>query len=1738
MVALKASFAGDGCVPAPPYQLGESIRMTLELDQPPTEQVCVQVRCEHFTQNAQGERVQKVMFAPRTQQVSQQFVLDDSLEPPRSAAKATAQIVAGRGYEVGGRDQLELPLASPAELAFADDWITPTPGANGYLENDEVEIALSLSQAAPRERGTAVTLSSSAFSRTGATIASGQKSLKLRVKLTHAEPEEQSVELSVGAGCNLKPKPTRSLRVSAAPKLSFAANDPLTPPGPVDVLSKVSLAIELDAPAVRECKARLESELFGDGQEERLNITIAAGQTKPSKPVAIQLRRAFADASGAPEARLIKLHPVSGCAAGETTELRLEVVDSRVIEAQFPKTSVEQKLPVDSFEPLTAGDPVKVTVELSERVATGAKVRISSPELAKKMGERSCTLTFAPGTKLAFAQLELDPACIQGSKARKVKLSLEAVSGCTLGKRTELSLEVYPLPTASFPTRWISPVGATKTGPYDEGDEVVLTVQLSQAAPLTTVSGLRVVSSALAAPLPVPFDPGSLEAFVRATLVKPSEALQDVKLETLGFKKAGVNAFSVGSKDDEHTRQIHVFSVPAVRFAPTAVVERLDPHEEGTQLSFNLRLQHSAERPATFLLRSTAFPGKVVEVTIPKGASRPSSSVSVTLTKGYLDARGNCIAQAVRIVPISGCKAGYPIVTKVRVTGIKQTDPNDPAQPCPETGEPAKGFDTQCNTYGLKLVETHGDDAEEADRGEDPLALVTSPSVDWAKQFQAGSPRMALRLQLIAGNTEEDDEKQFHLTWLRLHLPTKDKYCEERFLCDDETELRHPRIELWREHDGAWISQLEKQDDKPDTDPATAYLRAGQEGVVLAMPIRPDKLKLELTKKQKALAAIRKKIKAAIKNVVKLPAFALYEALQAHRGVVPPVRYRLTVQTCGIPFDNAPPARQLQLPIEVFPSDEYALQLKVAPIDGYSIGSDGDKLDEDGETKEQDAIQEALDELGLVDEDDDDEPTGGDDGEAELEFEDDAISAAGTSAPAPDQIAALLDKGTRPTRRLDDQPAQRVFYPDVDTKDDDNKGSGWTGGLIPAFGVTISKNGKPLGAKKAEQQGKQDENEEGEGASGKGGLMSPSDAVTTVWQATRDQIDSKLAKLSTSFNTALSAIQIITSVLNNLQDMVPSFGFSLKLSLGFLEGTLSYRWGFKEYESHEVFLWKRLDLDMTLFRIAFELRFGISAGLLCIKFEAVIFLRLAAKLRFEVAREIAGPKLGWRQDPAWMWVVTEAALGLRVVLIHEGLFSSEGKIVGGYKWGFRIAKRDGFALEYEAYSLGVKAVIQVKVIGFTFNKERQLVSGSELPARRGILFPRGGNDSYYGLRARVKHLWSRALAAYKPLESAVHEWHALQLKLVNLLDPEMTRQLLRQTKASYDEAVKSNPDASPDDLGWPLTDFPGVAISHNAPRLRSRESSQWRRQWALCEQGLCGIEARVKKRRGFSTTTFGTRFDKHLRGDGKGSRRKPGLTHFVDSVVKTALETVHQEFDALRALDKEIDAVEDFDSGWREPPSSLPARVAKLKQDIEAAEHSGAGMIARIKETVRATLIGGNSKFRDAFKRKVPLDQQLFRLRLDTASHYTRILEATLDKQKDAVPAAKKKYAKKHAKLVSERNDKLAKAVAARDKAIQKAQRERDKTVEAEQKRHAKKTRKNKDPAYLARRNGKLRERTLAADNKFALAKRQAQTAYDRTCIEAKNRYALDEQKLYDKMRFAYWRLPQTPPPKRLIKIR
>lgn len=438
-----------------------------------------------------------------------------------------------------------------------------------------------------------------------------------------------------------------------------------------------------------------------------------------------------------------------------------------------------------------------------------------------------------------------------------------------------------------------------------------------------------------------------------------------------------------------------------------------------------------------------------------------------------------------------------------------------------------------------------------------------------------------------------------------------------------------------------------------------------------------------------------------------------------------------------------------------------------------------------------------------------------------------------------------------------------------------------------------------------------------------------------------------LQKINDAFVAVSETITNILSIFNKLGgDWVPTFGWGLRFEVGFLEGALTFYWGFKEaYNAdfadpgerplaRQTFRWFALHMDLVLLSLRFQLDAGFRLVAAFLHFEAVIYLKIHLDASIKGGFERTRPD---KKLPSWVdtWLITpaKAELGLKVVIVNEHLLAAHACLRTGFdfKWRFALPdlddvkgdkglperkKRDAsrFGIEYEIHFVGLTAHLTVTLLGFgTRPKVWKIVEGNppELPIKRGM-FPGAANKTFTNLRQMLKLAWNKALYQRRRIVNRYDRWQELQLEMV-----------ARTTQKNEDGAPK-----------WPKTKVPpghvyaGDGDDEEKRRWWEENRAAWEEQWEACKLAFGREAFKVRKRVGQGMVSV----QKVVLAE-----RLTSLTGKVEDIFRRKLlprlDEVEERMVLLKQLDAQADEEEATADERGKPSDTLLKAVKKLLDD-------------------------------------------------------------------------------------------------------------------------------------------------------------------------------------------------------------
>jgi hypothetical protein len=529
-----------------------------------------------------------------------------------------------------------------------------------------------------------------------------------------------------------------------------------------------------------------------------------------------------------------------------------------------------------------------------------------------------------------------------------------------------------------------------------------------------------------------------------------------------------------------------------------------------------------------------------------------------------------------------------------------------------------------------------------------------------------------------------------------------------------------------------------------------------------------------------------------------------------------PRQYMIELKSCGVPEQISEPSENLKAIIEVYPSDEFCINYEFnANIPDVELGAKGTFYDpkkgfgkdaglKEVEKEEEAAVEEDSEEaeeviycsLGWEEEEEEEEEEEKEEEKEEVsieldENEDGVLLQVGEEDPIPSQLGGArvfyeathkkLKEGTQPTSSPKEageaHNPTRVFHKfgeeGFEEGHEEEKKS-----LISQFlGYLGEKGVYELGTKT-------------------GTVASASidfDAATAgKISATQDWFDKNVfgspdvglsftrngktgpfyLSIIKGIGTTIEATRSIVAVFNGLSSNCNvTIGWGVECKVSFLEGNLSFYWGWKEHSDHRVFKWYSLDLDLELISVAARINVGVGVSASLVKFKAVLYGEITIAATLEAGFERQTPDTitpEWLDT--WIGVVGAAALGANVILVHENVFTINAAIKTGFKLKFRICPGliDRFGIEYMIYWMGITAEAKLKVVSFKEKvKVIKIIEGNpkELPWKRGAV-PRKAAAAWWNIRKKINLTWSRAVYQHNRALQRLRIYQELQLSII------------------------------------------------------------------------------------------------------------------------------------------------------------------------------------------------------------------------------------------------------------------------------------------------------------------------------------------------------------------------------------
>src|SRR5262249_32925378 len=149
--------------------------------------------------------------------------------------------------------------------------------------------------------------------------------------------------------------------------------------------------------------------------------------------------------------------------------------------------------------------------------------------------------------------------------------------------------------------------------------------------------------------------------------------------------------------------------------------------------------------------------------------------------------------------------------------------------------------------------------------------------------------------------------------------------------------------------------------------------------------------------------------------------------------------------------------------------------------------------------------------------------------------------------------------------------------------------------------------------------------------------------------------------------------QHMSTFLTAVQNLMPSFGWSVSFVFGFLEGEVLWRWGWKEYRDNQVFWWEQFEGNLMLIRLGFRVDFGARWSFLLIRSEALVYCQITRELKWSKSLELQKPGDGLlnMKSDAWVSAPAKVEVGISIILAHENFIAVKMALRTGFEPRFR-----------------------------------------------------------------------------------------------------------------------------------------------------------------------------------------------------------------------------------------------------------------------------------------------------------------------------------------------------------------------------------------------------------------------------------------------------------------------------------
>ncbi|MBX3274197.1 MAG: hypothetical protein KF729_28275 [Sandaracinaceae bacterium] len=180
----------------------------------------------------------------------------------------------------------------------------------------------------------------------------------------------------------------------------------------------------------------------------------------------------------------------------------------------------------------------------------------------------------------------------------------------------------------------------------------------------------------------------------------------------------------------------------------------------------------------------------------------------------------------------------------------------------------------------------------------------------------------------------------------------------------------------------------------------------------------------------------------------------------------------------------------------------------------------------------------------------------------------------------------------------------------------------------------------------------------------------------------------------------VKAIFEIEKEVKSIQDFIkkfqPSVGFKFSLELEVFKGDLKLDWGYKEWKDHTVYRWWKFSIEMTLIKIALELKFGIEFRIWKFGIDLCVYGKITLDAKVSGSKEST-------PDDSKPWEVTvksepKGELGIKAALGPDAL-SIGGKVEAGYSFTAKckVTTQEPFRVDWSMDRKETVAKIEGKI---------------------------------------------------------------------------------------------------------------------------------------------------------------------------------------------------------------------------------------------------------------------------------------------------------------------------------------------------------------------------------------------------------------------------------------------------------